>query len=83
MPEAADLLITGTRVRTMDPRAPIACALAARGGRIVAVGDDAEILARRGPQSEVIDGRGRVVVPVWSTPTATRCGGRGRCATPT
>ena len=63
MPEAADLLITGTRVRTMDPGAPIACALAARAGRVVAVGDDAEILARRGPHSEVIDGRGRVVVP--------------------
>ena len=47
----------------MDPGAPIACALAVRGGRIVAVGDDAEILARRGPRTEVIDGRGRVVVP--------------------
>jgi predicted amidohydrolase YtcJ len=63
MPEAADLLITGTRVRTLNPGQPIACAVAAHGGRIVAVGDDAAILARRAPRTRVIDGRGRVVVP--------------------
>jgi predicted amidohydrolase YtcJ len=61
--EAADLVITGARVRTLDPGAPIARAVAVRDGRIVAVGDEVEVRARCGRGTEVIDGRGRVVVP--------------------
>jgi predicted amidohydrolase YtcJ len=63
MTEAADLVITGARIRTLDPRRPDASALAVRGGRIAAVGTDADICAVRGPRTVVLDGRGRVVVP--------------------
>jgi len=63
MTGAADLVITGARIRTLDPGAPIARAVAIRGGRIVAVGDDHEVRRLRGRRTEIIDGRGRVVVP--------------------
>jgi predicted amidohydrolase YtcJ len=63
MTEAADLVITGALVRTLDPRAPIADAVAIRGERIVAVGDAAAVRALRGRRTQAIDGRGRVVVP--------------------
>jgi predicted amidohydrolase YtcJ len=59
----ADLIVTSAKIWTGDPRNPQAQALAARGGRIVAVGADSEISALRGPKTRVIDGRGRRVVP--------------------
>lgn len=63
MSEAADLVIIGARVRTLDPGTPIAGAVAIRDGRVVALGDPAEVRPWRGPGTQVIDGRGRVVVP--------------------
>ncbi|NUP33441.1 MAG: hypothetical protein HOU01_17275, partial [Streptomycetaceae bacterium] len=38
---SADLVVVGARVLTQDPDRPFASAVAVRGGRIVAVGDDA------------------------------------------
>jgi len=63
MTEAADLVITGARIRTLDPRRPDATALAVRSGRIIGVGNDAELRAVRGQRTVVLDGRGRAVVP--------------------
>ncbi len=63
MTEAADLVIVGARVRTLDPSTPSASALATRGGKIIAVGDRHAIAEFRGPHTEVLDGNGRVVVP--------------------
>ena len=59
------LLLVHGDIHTMAPDAPRATALALdRGsGQIVAVGDDAEIGSLRGPLSETIDLRGRVVLP--------------------
>jgi len=59
----ADLVLVSARIWTGDPARPEAQALAVRGGRIVAVGSDAEIGARKGPKTTVIDSKGRRVVP--------------------
>ncbi len=59
----ADRVIQHATVMTMDAAQPRAEALAIRGERIVAVGSDAEIGKWIGPGTEVIDARGRLVVP--------------------
>ncbi|MGE5277782.1 MAG: amidohydrolase [Acidobacteriota bacterium] len=59
----ADLILLSGRVWTADPARPEAQALAARGGRIVAVGTDAQIVSRKGPKTVVLDAGGRRVVP--------------------
>src|SRR6185369_12306981 len=66
-PEAAgspaDLVLKSAKIWTGDPARPEAEALAVRGGRIVAVGSDAEIAKLQGPSTKVIDGKWRRVVP--------------------
>jgi predicted amidohydrolase YtcJ len=59
----ADLVLVSARIWTGDPKNPEAEALAVRGGRIVAVGSDKEILALKGPKTVVLEGRWRRVVP--------------------
>ena len=61
--EPADLLVTGADVRTVDPDLPRATAFAVRGGRLVALGDDAELSVYRGPETDVIDAGGATVLP--------------------
>ncbi len=51
------------KIWTGDPARPDAQALAVRGGRIASVGTNAEIEVRRGPDTRVIDAKGRRVVP--------------------
>ena len=58
---AADLLLVGTTIRTLDPHRPSATAVAVAGERIVAL--DEEALARRGRGTEVIDLHGAVTTP--------------------
>jgi predicted amidohydrolase YtcJ len=57
------LILSHATVLTMDPQRPRAEALAVREGRIVAVGANAEVLARRGRGTQVIDCRGAAVLP--------------------
>jgi predicted amidohydrolase YtcJ len=72
--DAADLLVLGTVV-TMDPARPEAEALAAAGGRIIAVGSRSDLDGLRGPGTEVVELGGRVALPgfvephmhLWST----------------
>ena len=59
----ATLVFRNARVVTCNPRRPAATTLVARGARIVAVGDEAEVLAAAGPAAEPIDLKGRTVVP--------------------
>ncbi len=61
--ETADLVLLSAKVWTGDPARPEATALAARGGRIVAIGSDAEVGKLRGPRTVVVDGKGRRVLP--------------------
>ena len=63
-PEWATLVVKNGRVLTMDPARPQASAVAAFGGRIVAVGSDGDVdaLVRPGV-TQVHDAGGRVVAP--------------------
>jgi predicted amidohydrolase YtcJ len=60
---AADLIITGARVHTLDPGRPSASALAVTDGVIAAVGSAAAVAGLRGPRTTVIDADGFVAVP--------------------
>jgi len=59
----ADLVVLNADVRTVDAAAPRARAFALRDGRFVAVGDDADVRALIGPDTEVRDAGGATVVP--------------------
>jgi predicted amidohydrolase YtcJ len=61
--ERADLIVCHAKVVTVDGRFSIAQAVAVRGDRIVAVGDDKSVLRRRGPKTRVLDVEGRTVLP--------------------
>lgn len=60
---AADLILTGGAVYTVDAARRWAQSVAVRDGRIVAVGTDAEIREHVGAKTEVIDLRGRMLLP--------------------
>jgi predicted amidohydrolase YtcJ len=60
MPE---LILTNARILTMDPQNPRAEAVALRQGKILALGGRAQIEALAGPATEVIDAKGRTVLP--------------------
>ena len=59
----ADLIVHNATIYTVDDSMPRAEALAVTGGRITAVGDSPAILARRSPETRVIDARGATIVP--------------------
>ncbi|MFE0677896.1 amidohydrolase [Streptomyces sp. NPDC058867] len=60
---AADLVLTGARVRTLDPGRPWAGAVAVRDGLIAAVGDPGDAREWTGPGTEVIDLAGACLTP--------------------
>ena len=60
---AAELVVWGGRIVTVDPSQPEVEALAAQDGRIVAVGPRREIARRVGPQTKVLDLKGALAVP--------------------
>lgn len=59
----ADLVVLDAKVLTIDPANPRAEAVAAIGEDIVAVGTSEEIQAYIGDGTEVIDARGRLLIP--------------------
>src|SRR5437870_8208052 len=61
--DAAEIILHNGRLTTLDPKRPEAQAAAVVGGRFTAIGDGAEILKYRGPQTRVIDLGGRRTVP--------------------
>ena len=61
--QPADLVITNGKVVTVEEGAPPAQAVAASGGKILAVGTSAEIKKYVGPNTEVIDVKGQLVIP--------------------
>ncbi len=63
LPPPADLILRGGRIVTLDERVPEVQALAARDGRIVAVGSNADIAAHAGPSTQVIELAGRFAMP--------------------
>ena len=59
----ADTIIINAKVAIMDRRNRRASAIAIRGETIAAHGSDAEMMALKGPNTQVIDAGGRTVVP--------------------
>ncbi|HSG88045.1 MAG TPA: amidohydrolase [Pseudomonadales bacterium] len=59
----AETIWHGGPILTMDDTGPVAEAVAVRDGRILAVGDEDEILALAGPATETIDLAGRTLLP--------------------
>jgi predicted amidohydrolase YtcJ len=59
----ADLILTGASVVTVDPGFTVAQGVAIRDGRIIGVGSDREVLAFRGPGTQVLELEGKTVLP--------------------
>jgi len=60
---AAGFILLNGRILTLDPRRPTATALAVSRGRIMAVGDPADVKRWRDRSTAVIDLKGATVVP--------------------
>lgn len=58
-----DLIIVNGMIVTMDALTPRVEALAVRHGRVMALGSTDEIQALAGPQTEIVDAGGRLVLP--------------------
>jgi predicted amidohydrolase YtcJ len=76
----ADLVLVGGKVWTGNPRQPEAEALAARDGRIVAVGKSADLKGLVGPKTRTVDLAGRRVVPGFHDSHVHLLGGGMRLA---
>ena len=59
----ADRIIRGGEIVTVNPGQPAAEAVAIAGGRIVAVGSEADVMKHKGEATEVTDLAGRTLVP--------------------
>src|SRR2546421_2037122 len=60
---APDLILHRGLFTTLDRSNPTASAVAARGGKFLAVGYDKDVMALAGPDTKVIDLKGRRVLP--------------------
>jgi len=60
---AADLIIRSARIWTVDSSQPEGEAVAVLGDRIVAVGSNQQVDAWRGPNTRVVDGEGKRLLP--------------------
>jgi predicted amidohydrolase YtcJ len=65
-PASADVLVTHGRIYTVDAKHPWAEAIATRKNKILAVGNDVEILHYRGPQTKIVDAKGHLVLPAFT-----------------
>jgi predicted amidohydrolase YtcJ len=61
--EPAELVVRGANILTQADRPARATALAIAGGKFVAVGTDAEVATWIGPKTQVLDLKGRTIVP--------------------
>lgn len=59
----ADLVLRNGKIVTLNPAAPQAQAIAISGGRIVAIGTNAQIAGQIQPTTKVIDLKGRLAIP--------------------
>ena len=62
-PVVADLVLRGGKAITVDPQNRIASAVAIGGNRITAIGTDQEIGQLIGPRTQVVDLKGRALLP--------------------
>lgn len=68
MHAAPDTILHGGPILTVDKDMSVTGALAIRDGRVQATGSAADILALRGPQTELVDLAGRVAAPGFIEP---------------
>ncbi len=61
--DIADMALVNGKVVTLDPKNPAAEAVAVKGGRILAAGSSAEIRKYVGPATQVLDVKGKLVIP--------------------
>ena len=59
----ADLILRNARITTLDTALPSASAIAFADGRVLAVGDEAQVMAHANDDTRVIDAGGRRLVP--------------------
>ena len=59
----AEFVLTNGKVVTVEDGAPQAQAVAASGGKIVAIGSNGDIKTFIGPNTEVVDAKGQLVIP--------------------
>ncbi|MGF6171003.1 amidohydrolase [Pseudomonas moraviensis] len=60
---SADLILFNGQFHTVDREKPLASAVAIKDGRFVAVGNDAAAMALKGSATQVVDMKGRCVIP--------------------
>ena len=64
MPDrSAELVFTNGRIYTLDRKRPWASAIAVKGGRIIAVGEGADVAALTGASTRVVDLKGAMMMP--------------------
>ena len=70
---APERIIRGGSIVTVNPAQPTAAALAIADGKIIAVGDEADVLRLKGPNTEVSDLGGRTLVPGFIDGSSAVC----------
>lgn len=66
--DPADLIVHHAQVLTVDAQFSRAEAVAIRDGKIVSVGKNDDVLSLRGPQTQVINAQGKMVLPgLWDS----------------
>jgi predicted amidohydrolase YtcJ len=60
---SADLVVTNARITTLNPAQPQASALAVKDGKLVAVGDEAEVVPLTGATTRRVDARCKRLIP--------------------
>jgi len=67
--DSADTIFHGGTIITVDERQPEVSALAVKDGKIIAVGDEGEVLAaHRGGETKMVDLQGRTLMPGFVEP---------------
>ena len=61
--QPADLVLRGGKVITVDKDWRVAQAVAIRDGRFIAIGDDEAMAGHIGPSTQIVELRGRTVIP--------------------
>lgn len=61
--EPADFIIRNAKVATVDAKFSMAQAVAVRGETLLAVGSNADIAKLAGPNTRIVDAKGRMVIP--------------------
>ena len=59
----AEVILVGGNVLTADPGRPMAEAIALTGARIRAVGSNEDVRRFAGPKTNIVDLRGRTIIP--------------------